>query len=125
MTFRETLGRHLQAIQDRNLASLLETVAADGLVVITSDGRLIRSRAEFAALHQSWFEMTTWRLGEEEVELRETPELGVAVLRLDYRDDPPGGQPIRETSLLTLIFALQEGQWRMVHDQNTPVRTAV
>jgi ketosteroid isomerase-like protein len=47
MTFRETLRKHLQAIQDRDLKALADTVAEDSLVLIMADGKLARSTAEF------------------------------------------------------------------------------
>src|SRR5437763_279259 len=38
MTFRETLDKHPKAIQDRDSAALAETLPADELTLITSDG---------------------------------------------------------------------------------------
>jgi ketosteroid isomerase-like protein len=122
MTFRETLEKHLGAIQGRNLASLVETLPADELVLIMSDGQLRRKVADFVDAHRGWFASTIWALGTDLVSVREGAHLGVAVLRLDYRDTPPGGPPVHETSYLTLVFARQGGRWVMVHDQNTPIR---
>jgi uncharacterized protein (TIGR02246 family) len=121
-TFRETLDRHLRALQGRDLAALMETLPADGLSLITSDGRLVRTTAEFAAMHRDWFASTTWTLRTDVVRIVESPEMAVAVLHLDYRDDPPDRPPVRETSYLTLVFASREGRWGMIHDQNTPIR---
>src|SRR4051812_41573797 len=122
MTFRDTLDKHLQAIQDRDLPALVETLPADELVLIMSDGQLRRRVADFVDAHRGWFAGKTWKLGTELVSVREGADLGIAVLHLDYRDSPPGGQPIRETSYLTLVFARQGDRWVMVHDQNTPIK---
>ena len=122
MTFRETLERHLRAIGERDLPALIETLSAHELTLITSDGRLVRTTAEFIDMHRGWFAETTWSLEAEVVSLYESPELGVAMLRLDYRDEKPGQTPIREESYLSLVFALREGRWVMVQDQNTPIR---
>ena len=43
MTFRDTLDKHVHAIQQRNLRALIDTLPQDELVLITSDGRLVRS----------------------------------------------------------------------------------
>jgi ketosteroid isomerase-like protein len=122
MTFREALDEHLRAIRARDLQALAQTLPADQLVLITSDGRLVTAVAEFLEMHRGWFEQKTWTLGTELVSLRESDSLGVAVFRLDYRDDPPSRSPVRETSYLTLVFARQGDRWVMVQDQNTPVR---
>jgi ketosteroid isomerase-like protein len=124
MTFFETLETHLRAVRDRDLPALIETLPDDDvLVLIMSDGRLVRSVREFAELHRGWFESSTWSLDAEPVHTIETPELGAAVLRLDYRDTPADGPPIRDASLLTLVFERRGERWVMVLDQNTPIRS--
>ncbi len=122
MNFRETLDKHLRAIQQRDLPALRETLPEGEVVLIMADGRLVRSAAEFLELHRGWFDSTTWTLGVEPVSVREGPDLGVAVLHLDYRDTAADGRAIHETSYLTLVFARQGDRWVMVHDQNTPIR---
>jgi ketosteroid isomerase-like protein len=123
MTFRETLDKHLAAIRQRDLAALRETLPAEALTLVMSDGRLVQTVREFLELHRGWFEQRTWSLGVEMVWVIETADLGVAVLHLDYRDKTAGGKAIHETSYLTLAFARQDGRWVMVLDQNTPRRS--
>ena len=48
-------------------------------------------------MHRGWFAEETWSLDAEVVSLVESPEIGVAVLRLDYRDDAPDRAPVRCT----------------------------
>jgi SnoaL-like domain len=124
ITFRETLDRHLQSIQERDLSTLIDTLPAEKLILIMADGRLVRDTAEFVELHRAWFAETTWSLDARLVSLDESPTNGVAVLRLDYRDEPPGQQRIIESSYSTLIFTLRDGRWLMTHEQNTPIRTS-
>ncbi len=120
--FREALGRHLLAIEDRDLGALADTVAPDGLLLVMSDGKLVRSTAEFLEAHRGWFGMKHWRLEVKPVHIYETAQLGVALLHLEYRDTPPGQPPSRQESLLTLIFENRNGRWLMVQDQNTPIK---
>ncbi|QDV36273.1 YybH family protein [Tautonia plasticadhaerens] len=124
MTFRETLDAHLNAIRRRDAEALMATLPAPGasIVLITAEGSLVRSVEEFEGMHRGWFSSTTWTLGAEPVELFESADLGVAVLRLDYRDEPPEGPLVRQSSYLTLVFARRDGRWAMVQDQNTPIR---
>lgn len=89
MTFRETLRRHLQAIQERDLEA-----------------------------HRGWFAVQGWTLQASEVEVFESADLGVAVLRLDYREPPA----THSRSYLSLVFQNRNGRWVMVQDQNTPIR---
>jgi uncharacterized protein (TIGR02246 family) len=120
--FREALGRHLLAIEDRDLETLADTVSPDGLLLVMSDGKLVRSTGEFIEAHRGWFAMKHWRLEVKPVHLYETAQLGVAVLHLEYRETPPERQPTRQESILSLIFENRGGKWLMVQDQNTPIK---
>jgi ketosteroid isomerase-like protein len=114
--FRETLGRHLLAIETRDLATLAATVA-DPLILIMADGQLRRSKSEFVDAHRGWFAMTNWTLQAKPIEIYEGGSLGVAVLHLDYREGEK-----RSLSYLTLVFEKRDGEWLMVQDQNTPIK---
>ena len=116
MNFRETLGRHLLAIETRDLDTLAATVA-DPLILIMADGKLERAKREFVEAHRGWFAMKNWTLSAKPVEIYEGDALGVAVLHLDYREDGK-----RSESYLTLVFEKRGGEWLMVQDQNTPIR---
>ncbi len=118
MTFRETLGRHLLAIETRDLDTLAATVA-DPLVLIMADGQLKRSKSEFIDAHRGWFTMKNWTLQAKPIEIYENGSIGVAVLHLDYREDGRQSQ-----SYLTLVFEQRSGEWLMVQDQNTPIKAA-
>jgi ketosteroid isomerase-like protein len=123
MTFRDTLDKHVHAIQQRNLRALIDTLPQDELVLITSDGRLVRSVEEFVEMHRGWFQSRTWTLGARLESVYETPDMGVAAVRLNYCDTPASGPPLQEASYLTLVFRrLPDGRWVMVQDQNTPIK---
>src|SRR5262245_33251428 len=116
MTFRETLEKHLRAVQDRDLAALADTLPAGELTLIPSDGRLVRLAAEFLDMHRGWFAMSNWTLGVTAAHVEETADMGLAVLHLDYREAPS----LRQQSYLTLVFRREGDRWVMALDQNTP-----
>ncbi len=118
MTFRETLERHLRAIQERDLDALADTVAAEELALIMADGRLARSTREFLEAHRGWFAMKDWTLQTREVQVFESAQLAVALLELDYREPPA----THSRSYLTLVFERRSERWVMVQDQNTPIQ---
>jgi uncharacterized protein (TIGR02246 family) len=120
-SFREALGRHLLAIEERDLDALADTVAPDGVLLVTSDGNLVRSTGEFLEAHRGWFAMKHWRLEVKPVQIYESGDLGVALLHLECRDAPPGKPATRQESMLTLVFRNRNGKWVMYQDQNTPL----
>jgi ketosteroid isomerase-like protein len=122
MTFQETLNKHLAAIQNRDLDALVSTLPDDELVLVMSDGKVVRTVREFVEGHRAWFAMPDWELKTEPIHTFETADVGVVVLRLDYSDLKPDHSRFHEHSVLTLIFARRNDRWVMVHDQNTPLR---
>jgi ketosteroid isomerase-like protein len=116
-SFREALGRHLLAIENRDLDGLSATISDDPIVLISADGKLVRSKAEFLEMHRGWFAMKDWKLTAKPIEFFENDGLGVAVMHLQYEE--PGK---RQESLLTLVFEHRGGRWLMVQDQNTPIK---
>lgn len=120
--FRLALGKHLLAIEERDIDALAATVAPDGVLLVMSDGRLVRSTDEFLKAHREWFAMKNWRLEVKPVQVYESAEIGVALLHLEYREHPPDRPPTRQESLLTLVFRNRNGTWLMFQDQNTPLR---
>lgn len=112
MNFRETLGRHLLAMETKDLDTLAATLA-DPLILITSDGTLKRSKAEFVEAHRAWFGLHGWTVKAKAAEIYESASLSIAVLHLEYRE----GQ-----GWLTLVFERRGDEWLMVQHQNTPVR---
>jgi uncharacterized protein (TIGR02246 family) len=120
--FREALGRHLLAIEEKDIDALAATIAPDGVLLVMSDGKLVRGTEEFIEAHRGWFAMKHWRLEVKPVHLCESGDLGVALLHLEYREAPPGKPPVRQESLLTLVFQNRGGRWLMFQDQNTPIK---
>jgi ketosteroid isomerase-like protein len=127
MTFRDTLAKHTDAVRRRDLAALADTLPPPGdpqagtppIVLVTAEGKVIRSVETFLSMHRDWFGSTTWTLDFEPVETFESADLGVAVFRLAYRDTT-GAVP--QASVLTLVFQRRGGKWVMVQDQNTPAK---
>jgi hypothetical protein len=59
------------------------------------------------------------------MELRELADTGIALVK--YRSQnrqADGSYQTRREALLSLVFALEEGTWRLVYDQNTVIPPA-
>ncbi len=120
MSFQQTLERHLQAVQDRDLDAFLSTVAQDGsLTMILPNGSLLDDYAEIVELHEEWFADPEWQLTTELVTEHETSAMGVALLLVTYQDVDEAGEPIQFQYFLSLTFAKHAEEWLLIHDQNT------
>lgn len=121
--FRPLLEAHLAAISGRNLDALLPTLTrGNDLILLSPDGKKLDTRQQFVDLHREWFaskDEGKWQ--GEIVRTRESAELAHALVRYRYSSRQPDGRMRISENWLTLTFALEDGAWRLVFDQNTPI----
>jgi ketosteroid isomerase-like protein len=122
VSFTDALDEHLAAIRARDLRRLAATVSARGVRLVTAQGEVSTDPGRFLALHADWFRATTWSIATRLLHAQVGTDVATCLLALEYRDDPPDGVPVREVSVLGLTFALEDGRWVLVQDQNTPCR---
>lgn len=123
---RATLDRHLDAIRARDLDGLLATVTrGETLTTILPNGTVLDTRQAYRDLHVAWFAQDDWRMVFDVREVRLLGETGIALVRYDSQArNAGGGYDSRRIALLTLVFAREDGAWRLVYDQNTVVPPA-
>lgn len=124
-SFRETLNRHVAAIQSRDYQGIVDTITkGDTLILIFPNGERYDTREQFLAFHREWFADPAWVMVLEPVGVWEGRDYGYALYRTSYDPDGAGPTPGRP-AYLSLGFQLEDGQWRLVHDQNTRIETAI
>ncbi|MFG2760577.1 YybH family protein [Streptomyces wuyuanensis] len=118
MDFTTALDRHLEAVRSRDLDAYMATVH-DEATVILPNGRTVEGSDAIRAFHKGWFEDPDWTMETETTRTVVHQETAVAVLAVDYRDLDQDGKPYQLRYLLSLVFARTDGNWLLVHDQNT------
>jgi uncharacterized protein (TIGR02246 family) len=116
--FAAAVNRHLAAVTARDLDGYLATVHQD-VALILPNGRLVEGRDAVAEFHQEWFGDPDWSWVLSPVRTVTAGPTGVAVVAVEYHDLDGAGRPYEMRYLLSLTFASQEGDWLLVHDQNT------
>lgn len=126
-SFRAALDAHLAAVSSRNLEALVPTLTRrPDLTLLLPDGKKLDTRQQFIELHREWFAtQDEGRWEGEVVRVIETAELAHALVRYRYSSRQETGQRRISESWLTLTFALEDGAWRLVFDQNTPISVKV
>lgn len=117
--FDAALARHLDTIQNRDLEGFQETLTTDEtLYMIFPNGEALTTPEAAIELHKAWFADDNWLWHGEVVHKMVGTDMAFALMRYDYRD-APGEAP--RTAWLNLVFRLEDGTWRLVHDQNTRI----
>ena len=125
-TLRQTLDRHLAAINARDLDALMATVTVHPeLTTILPNGAVLETREQYRQLHVEWFAGTDWRMVFEVQDVADFGDMGIARVRYDsQKKDAAGDYHSNRIALLTLVFAKEDSRWRLVYDQNTVVPAA-
>lgn len=95
--------------------------AGDHLLLILPSGRMTRSRSEYLAFHESLFAASAWTMTFDRIHLQRFGEYAHALYAVTFDDDGAGPAPATP-AYLSLGFGQEDGEWRLVHDQNTSVR---
>lgn len=113
--FQRTLTAHIDAVRNRDLKRLMDTItASDDLILIFPNGKTTSTRQAYVDFHREWFAERGWTMQMEPVSVTSRDELRIALMRTTYSDAAGSRQ-----GLLALTFARERGQWRLVFDQNT------
>ena len=118
-----TLKIHLDAIQNHDLSAILSTVD-DSVNLIFPNGQRMKSKTEFAAFHEDWFQNENWSMSPKIVKTVKTDSMSYSLIQYRYHDIDSAGTRInpRDNHLL-LVFKLGPYGWRLIHDQNTRIQT--
>lgn len=120
-SFEAALERHVAAVPARNIADLEATITTgDKLMLIFPDGERLETPEEYLAFHREWFADPAWSFQMDKIESSVTGTYGHALYRSTFDPDADGpAEP--SSSFVTIGFRLEDGEWRLVHDQNTRI----
>ena len=115
--FNTALQKHFAAISSRDIEAFKSHLTKnDTLYTIVQNGHAFTTPSETIELHKQWFKDPSWIWEGTVVHKVVGEDMAMALIKYQYQakaDDAPF------TTWLTYVFQLQEGQWRIVHDQNT------
>lgn len=117
--FEAALTQHFAAIQNRDLPQYIATITeAESLPLIFPDGTFIATRGGVIDFHTDWFADPNWQMDLRTINTIVGTDMAIATLETAYRDTPEG---VDRYGYVALVFKLEGGEWRLVHDQNTRI----
>ena len=115
--FDTAIQEHFAAISNRDIEAFKSHLTkSDTLYTIVQNGHAFTTPDETIELHRQWFSDPDWVWAGSVVHKVVGEDVAMALIKYHYRPKAED-QPI--VTWLTYVFQLQEGQWRIVHDQNT------
>lgn len=115
--FDTALQQHFAAIANRDIEAFKSHLTrGDTLYTIVQNGHAFTTPAETIEIHKQWFADPNWIWEGAVVHKVVGEDMAMALIKYHYR---PTADAVPFTTWLTYVFQLQQGQWRIVHDQNT------
>lgn len=115
--FDAALQSHLASIAARDIEAYQANLTLDEtLYTVVQNGHAFTTRSELIAIHEQWFQDPNWVWKGEVVHKVVGEDMAMALIQYQYQAKPTDA-PFR--TWLVYVFQLQEGRWRIVHDQNT------
>jgi len=110
---------HVKAVQSRDLPALERTITSgEQLTLILPNGTQTSTRQAYVDFHKEFFSTRTWTIQFEPVSRSVGADFAVLTTKSLYQD-VVDGKPYRSRSWVTFTFQKEQGQWRLIHDQNT------
>lgn len=115
--FDQALQSHLASIASRDINAFKEGLSLDDtLYTVVQNGHAFTKRSELIAMHEQWFKDPNWIWKGEVVRKVVGEDMAMALIKYEYQAKPED-EPF--STWLVYVFQLQDGKWRIVHDQNT------
>ncbi|MEX1230001.1 MAG: nuclear transport factor 2 family protein [Planctomycetaceae bacterium] len=115
--FDFALQQHFAAISNRDIEAFKSHLTrGETLYTIVQNGHAFTTPPELIDIHEQWFKDPNWIWEGSVVHKVVGEDMAMALVKYQYRakaDDEPF------STWLLYVFQLQEGEWRIVHDQNT------
>lgn len=115
--FDKAVQAHLDSITNRDIDAFKANLTRnDTLYTIVQNGHAFTTPSELIDIHEQWFKDPNW-IWEGEVAHKVVGEdMAMALIKYQYRAKPDD-EPF--STWLLYVFRLEDGSWRIVHDQNT------
>jgi hypothetical protein len=120
--FDAALQKHFAAISNRDIDAFRSHLTKEGkLYTIVQNGHAFTTPAETIAVHEEWFKDPNWKWEGTVIHRVVGQDMAMALVRYEYRTRKDAA-PF--SSWLTYVFQIEDGEWKIVHDQNTALNYA-
>ncbi len=115
--FSTALQEHFTAISNRDIEAFKRHLTkGETLYTIVQNGHAFLTPAETISIHEQWFKDPNWIWEGSVVHTVVGEDMAMAVIKYQYRAK---ASDVPVSTWLTYVFQLQDGAWRIIHDQNT------
>lgn len=115
--FEKAIQNHLDAITHRDIQAFkAHMTRGKTMYTIVQNGHVFTTPEEIIAVHEEWFKDPNWIWEGSLIHSVVGEDMGMALVKYNYRKN---AQDTAVSTWLVYVLKIEDGQWRIVHDQNT------
>lgn len=123
LLFIETMQKHLNAVTNKDLATLKSTLSPNGnMQLILPKTEITNTVDDFMEYHKNWFEVKTpWTFETKILNTKIGKEFGIAITEIIYREPERNGVPY--FNRMHVSYALQKinNKWYIIKDHASSI----
>lgn len=120
--FTAVMQTHLDAVSNRDLVRLQETMSPNGnMLLIVPGSEIIDSVDGFMDYHKEWFAMPDWTFETKILNTEVGEDLGMAITEIVYREPERDGVPYFNRMIVSYVLQKIDGKWYVIKDHASSV----
>lgn len=123
-SFRATMQQHLDAVSNKDLATLKSTLPPDGkMQLILPQTEITNTVDEFMKYHEDWFADTAskWTFETKILNTVVTDSMGIAITEIVYREPKRDGKPYFNRMIVSYDLKKTGNNWYVIKDHASSV----
>ncbi len=120
--FVATMQKHLDAVTNRDLATLKSTLLPTGkMQLILPSTEIIDSVSGFLDYHEAWFQDTMWSFETKILNTDIGEQFGIAIVEIVYSEPERDGKPYFNRMNVSYALEHNDGKWFIIKDHASSV----
>lgn len=120
--FIATLQKHLDAVSNKDIATLKSTLSPEGkMQLILPRSEISNSVDSFLDYHTEWFQDTSWTFETKILNTEIGNTLGLAIVETMYREPERNGQPYFNRMTISYVLKKTNNNWYIIKDHASSI----
>lgn len=120
--FTQVMQKHLDAVTNRDLKALGETMSPDGsMKLILPKTEIINGVDGFMEYHKEWFAVPNWTFETKILNSEIGQEMGMAITEIVYREPNRNSKPYFNRMIVSYDLKKIDGNWYIIKDHASSI----
>lgn len=119
----QLMQKHLDAVTNKDLVALSETLSPDGqMQLILPQTEIIEGVDGFLKFHENWFAQPGWTFETKVLNSEIGERLAMVVVEIVYREDDRDGKPYFNRMIVSYDLKKNDNNWYVIKDHASSIK---